>query len=57
MIYTQEQIAAQGQKRSLLAVCESGKRYNATYDPDYNCMFFAIPGNETIIGYEIVEEK
>ena len=33
------------------AIGDNGKKYNASYDADLGCMFFAIPASVQIVGY------
>jgi hypothetical protein len=35
-----------------MAIGDNGKEYHATYDPEYQVMFFAIPASVEIIGYK-----
>ena len=38
------------------AICASGNKYDCTYCPEYKTMFFVIPENEKILGYELADE-
>lgn len=33
------------------AIGDNGKKYNASYNAELECMFFAIPASVNIIGY------
>lgn len=49
---TFEQIAQANEKGEFWAIGDNGKKYHATYCPEYGCMFFAISSTVTVIGYE-----
>lgn len=50
---TLEEIKSKGLAGDYTAITESGRRYDATYVSEYGgVMFFCIPYDEVIIGYE-----
>lgn len=46
-----------GSDGDYLAICKSGKKYDAKYSTKYRAMFFAIPNYEYILGYEKIINK
>lgn len=54
---TFDEIKSKGLAGDYTAITESGRRYAATYITEYGgCMFFCIPSDEVIIGYEPKEK-
>lgn len=50
---TFEQIKENSKTGEYYAITATGRRYEATYTTDYGgVMFFCVPGDEAIIGYE-----
>ena len=50
-LYSIKDIVKENKDGEFLAICESGKEYEARYCAEYRAMFFAIPDSEKIIGY------
>lgn len=55
---TLEEIKSKSLAGDYTAITESGRRYAATYITEYGgCMFYCIPSDEVIIGYEPKEKS
>lgn len=55
---TFDEIKSKGLAGDYTAITESGRRYAATYVTKYGgCMFYCIPSDEVIIGYEPKEKS
>ena len=48
----EEIVKNQKEQKEYMAIGDNGKEYHATYDPEYQVMFFAIPASVEIIGYK-----
>ena len=50
-LYSIKDIIKENKDGKFLAICESGRAYEASYCAEYRAMFFAIPSTEKILGY------